>query len=84
MKFGIYSSIPVNYKTTAFAIYDEDGTEGRFADRRVHTTFLQRVHPSARTFRCSSDTSAAIAPTSAPPSARSRMVRSVLSWPSAA
>ena len=31
------------------AIYDEDGTEGRFADRRVHTTFLQRVHPSART-----------------------------------
>ena len=33
------------------AIYDEDGTEGRFADRRVHTTFLQRVHPSARTFR---------------------------------
>ena len=23
--FGIYSSIPVNYKTTAFAIYDEDG-----------------------------------------------------------
>jgi glycosyltransferase involved in cell wall biosynthesis len=33
------------------AIYDEDGTEGRFAQRNVHTTFLQRVHPSARTFR---------------------------------
>ena len=30
------------------AIYDEDGTEGRFAGRRVHTTFLQRVRPSAR------------------------------------
>ncbi len=33
------------------AIYDEDGTEGRFADREVHTSFLQRLRPSARTFR---------------------------------
>jgi glycosyltransferase involved in cell wall biosynthesis len=33
------------------AIYDEGGTEGRFADRRVHTSFLQRFHPGARTFR---------------------------------
>ncbi len=33
------------------AVYDEDGTEGRFSDRRVFTTFLQRVRPSARTFR---------------------------------
>jgi glycosyltransferase involved in cell wall biosynthesis len=33
------------------AIYDEHGTEGRFADRRVHTSFLQRLRPTARTFR---------------------------------
>jgi glycosyltransferase involved in cell wall biosynthesis len=33
------------------AIYDEQGTEGRFADRRVHTTFLQALRPTARTFR---------------------------------
>jgi glycosyltransferase involved in cell wall biosynthesis len=33
------------------AVYDEDGTEGRFAGRRIHTSFLQRLRPSARTFR---------------------------------
>src|SRR3954452_18996530 len=33
------------------AVYDEDGTEGRFASRDVHTSFLQRLRPSARTFR---------------------------------
>jgi glycosyltransferase involved in cell wall biosynthesis len=33
------------------AIYDEEGTEGRFARRSPHTSFLQRVRPSARTFR---------------------------------
>jgi glycosyltransferase involved in cell wall biosynthesis len=33
------------------AIYDEDGTEGRFAHRVVHSSFLQRLRPSARTFR---------------------------------
>ena len=33
------------------AVYDERGTEGRFADRRVHTSFLQRLNPTARTFR---------------------------------
>jgi glycosyltransferase involved in cell wall biosynthesis len=33
------------------AVYDEDGTEGRFAGRRVHSSFLQRLRPSARTFR---------------------------------
>jgi glycosyltransferase involved in cell wall biosynthesis len=33
------------------AIYDEEGTEGRFANRAVHPSFLQRVRPSARTFR---------------------------------
>jgi glycosyltransferase involved in cell wall biosynthesis len=33
------------------AVYDECGTEGRFADRVVHTSFLQRLRPSARTFR---------------------------------
>jgi glycosyltransferase involved in cell wall biosynthesis len=33
------------------AVYDEDGTEGRFAGRTMHTSFLQRLRPSARTFR---------------------------------
>jgi glycosyltransferase involved in cell wall biosynthesis len=33
------------------AVYDEEGTEGRFADRSVHCSFLQRLRPSARTFR---------------------------------
>jgi glycosyltransferase involved in cell wall biosynthesis len=33
------------------AVYDPHGTEGRFASRTVRTTFLQRLHPSARTFR---------------------------------
>jgi glycosyltransferase involved in cell wall biosynthesis len=33
------------------AVYDEEGTEGRFADRDVHASFLQRLRPSARTFR---------------------------------
>jgi glycosyltransferase involved in cell wall biosynthesis len=33
------------------AVYDEQGTEGRFADRDVRTSFLQRLRPSARTFR---------------------------------
>ena len=33
------------------AVYDEAGTEGRFADRTVHTSFLQRLRPTSRTFR---------------------------------
>ena len=33
------------------AVYDEDGTEGRFAHREIRTSFLQRIRPSARTFR---------------------------------
>jgi len=33
------------------AVYDEAGTEGRFAGRTVHSSFLQRLRPSARTFR---------------------------------
>ncbi len=33
------------------AIYDEAGTEGRFAGRNVYTSYLQRLRPSARTFR---------------------------------
>jgi glycosyltransferase involved in cell wall biosynthesis len=33
------------------AVYDERGTEGRFAARRPTTSFLQRIHPDARTFR---------------------------------
>jgi glycosyltransferase involved in cell wall biosynthesis len=33
------------------AVYDPDGTEGLFENRRVHSSFLQRVRPTARTFR---------------------------------
>lgn len=33
------------------AVYDEEGTEGRFAHRTVHTSFLQRARPTARSFR---------------------------------
>jgi len=33
------------------AVYDEQGTEGRFAGRNIHSSFLQRMRPSARTFR---------------------------------
>src|SRR5438552_1111099 len=33
------------------AVYDEVGTEGRFAHRAVQTSYLQRLRPSARTFR---------------------------------
>src|SRR5919201_419523 len=33
------------------AIYDERGTEARFAGRRVQTSFLQALRPTARTFR---------------------------------
>jgi glycosyltransferase involved in cell wall biosynthesis len=33
------------------AVYDERGTEGRFAHRDVNTSFLQRTRPTARTFR---------------------------------
>jgi glycosyltransferase involved in cell wall biosynthesis len=33
------------------AVYDEEGTEGRFAARSPQTSFLQRLRPSARTFR---------------------------------
>ncbi|MBV9110964.1 MAG: glycosyltransferase [Gemmatimonadetes bacterium] len=33
------------------AVYDEQGTEGRFSGRALNTSFLQRLHPTARTFR---------------------------------
>ena len=33
------------------AVYDPRGTEGRFESRRVHTSFLQALRPTARTFR---------------------------------
>jgi len=33
------------------AVYDEEGTEGRFAHRNIHTSFLQRLRPTSRTFR---------------------------------
>ena len=32
-------------------VYDEAGTEGRLAHRRVNTSFLQRLHPGRRAFR---------------------------------
>jgi glycosyltransferase involved in cell wall biosynthesis len=32
-------------------VYDPRGTEGRFAERDVRTSFLQRIRPTARTFR---------------------------------
>ena len=32
-------------------VYDPHGTEGRFADRNVYTSFLQKLHPTRRTFR---------------------------------
>ncbi len=32
-------------------VYDEEGTEGRFAHRTVHTSFLQKTRPTSRTFR---------------------------------
>ena len=32
-------------------VYDEKGTEGRFAHREIRTSFLQNLHPTARTFR---------------------------------
>jgi glycosyltransferase involved in cell wall biosynthesis len=33
------------------AVYDEEGTEGRFADRSPRTSFLQNLRPTHRTFR---------------------------------
>ena len=33
------------------AVYDEQGTEGRFAHRSINTSVLQRLRPTARTFR---------------------------------
>ena len=33
------------------AVYDERGTEGRFAHREIRTSFLQRLRPTARSFR---------------------------------
>ena len=32
-------------------VYDEKGMEGRLSERRVHTSFLQRLRPNGRTFR---------------------------------
>jgi glycosyltransferase involved in cell wall biosynthesis len=33
------------------AVYDPEGTEGRFEDRNVQASFLQRLRPTSRTFR---------------------------------
>jgi glycosyltransferase involved in cell wall biosynthesis len=43
---GIWPDAPIYT-----AVYDEAGTEGRFAHRDVRTSFLQRVRPTASTFR---------------------------------
>src|SRR5947208_9072136 len=32
-------------------VYDEEGTEGRFAGRDIRTSFLQRLRPTSKTFR---------------------------------
>ncbi len=32
-------------------VYDEQGTEGRFAHRTIHTSFLQKLRPGRRSFR---------------------------------
>ena len=32
-------------------VYDENGTEGRFAHRDIRTSFLQKLRPTAKTFR---------------------------------
>src|SRR5204863_7728213 len=32
-------------------VYDEQGTEGRFAHREIRTSLLQKLRPTARTFR---------------------------------
>ncbi len=32
-------------------VYNERGTEGRFAHRNIHTSFLQHLRPSSKTFR---------------------------------
>jgi glycosyltransferase involved in cell wall biosynthesis len=32
-------------------VYDEDGTEGRFSQRDIRTSFLQKLRPNAKTFR---------------------------------
>src|SRR3712207_9246650 len=39
------------YTTLFRSVYDEAGTEGRFAARAPRTSFLQRLRPTARTFR---------------------------------
>ena len=33
------------------AVYDAKGTEGRFAHRNVQASFLQKLHPNAKSFR---------------------------------
>ena len=42
----IYPSAPIYTP-----VYDEDGTEGRFAHREIRTSFLQKLRPTERTFR---------------------------------
>src|SRR3712207_3138251 len=39
------------YTTLFRSVYDEAGTEGRFAARAPRTSFLQRLRPTAATFR---------------------------------
>jgi glycosyltransferase involved in cell wall biosynthesis len=43
---GIYPDAPI-----FTPVYDEKGTEGRFAHREIRTSFLQKLRPTERTFR---------------------------------
>lgn len=49
----VFSSLCEMWPTAPIftAVYDERGTEGQFSGRDVRTSFLQRLRPSARTFR---------------------------------
>ena len=49
----VFAEICALYPTADLftAVYDERGTQGVFADRNVHTTGLQRLRPTSRTFR---------------------------------
>lgn len=49
----VFAEICAMYPTADVftAVYDERGTKGVFSDRDVQTTSLQRLHPTARSFR---------------------------------
>ena len=49
----VFSAICDAYPTADVftAVYDEKGTEGRFASRSPQASYLQRLRPTSRTFR---------------------------------